>query len=252
MVGRCFVFALRSWCGCAVFLLFVVVAVRSSVVWGGVVRSLGSVEVVRCFGLVCLVWSVSLGAGLSAPFLLFWGFVVLPASVSGLLSSASAVGFSGARSPGELVPRGVVVAAVSAVPAGVPVSVGCQRGVDEFVRSCCPGAVVFRASSFGSGRGAFVARSVACVRSVAVPSGVWVSFPASVCPAGLLPSSSSSRCFCGAGSGSWASLAFALGLGVACGVWLPSSVPCPAGWGLVPAGEGWFVSGPAPVQLSLF
>src|SRR5690606_34124227 len=99
----------------------------------------------------------------------------------------------------------------------------------------------FSASSFGSGRGAFARRSVAVVRAVASsPAGVWVSFPQSACPAGLLPSRSSSACFCGLGSGSWASLAFAVGLGVPSFVWLPAGVVPPAGWGFLSLGGGWF------------
>lgn len=179
--------------------------------------------------------------------------VSVPSAVSSLVSSASVVGFSGSRvvSPGA-------AAAVSAVAAVVSrsasVSVGCARGVDSVARGLFPSASVFSVASgrWGVGRGAFAGRSVACVRSVAVPGGVWVSFPSSPCPPGLSPSSSSSRCFSGSGSGSWASLAFALGLGVACVVWLPSGVSAPVGWGLVSAGGGWWVSSPSFVQLSLF
>lgn len=178
----------------------------------------------------------------------------LPSVVVSSLASASVVGFSGSRSPAGVLPPAVVSAAVAAVPASVPVSVGCARGVDAVVRAFCPRARVFSVASgdFGLGRGAFAARSVACVRSVAVPSGVWVSFPCSPCPAGLVPSASSSRAFSGSGSGSWASLAFALGSGVRCLVWLPTGVVAPAGWGLSPVGGGWWVSVPSPVQLSLF
>ncbi|MEA5511782.1 hypothetical protein VB715_18580 [Crocosphaera sp. UHCC 0190] len=177
----------------------------------------------------------------------------LPSAVSSVLSSAAAVGFSGSR---RLVPgaAAVVAAAVAAVPPSVPFSVGCARGVDSLARSLCPGASVFSVASgrWGVGRGAFAGRSVACVRSVAVPGGVWVSFPSSPCPVGLAPSPSSSRCFSGSGSGSWASLAVALGLGLRCVVWLPAGVSAPVGWGLVSVGGGWWVFSPAAVQLSLF
>ncbi|MBD1836667.1 hypothetical protein [Coleofasciculus sp. FACHB-501] len=180
---------------------------------------------------------------------------LLPAAVSAALASASAVGFSGSRRPGGALPPAVVAAAVASVPASVPVFVGCARGVDAVVRSLCPRASVLSVAGggFGRGRGAFAARSVACVRSVAVPGGVWVSFPCGACPAGLLPAASSSRAFSGSGSGSWASLAFALGSGVSCLVCLPAGVVPPAGWGLVALGSGWWgSSAPGAVQLSLF
>lgn len=174
--------------------------------------------------------------------------------VSRVLASASVVGFSGSRSVPCAESAAAVRRAIAAVSVGVPVSVGCASGVDELVRSLCPSARVFEVASVGfSGRGAFAARSAACVRSVAVPSGVWVSFPSGACPAGLLPSASASRCFSGFGSGSWASLAFAAGLGVACLVFLPPGIAAPAGWGFVAGGGGWFFR-PAVVaaQLSLF
>lgn len=184
--------------------------------------------------------------------------------VPSLLSSASCVGFSGSRSPGGVLPAAVLSAAIAAVPASASVVVGCARGVDAFVRLAFGDrAQVFSVASgqFGSGSGAFAARSVACVRAVAAAGGVWVSFPCFPCPAGLLPSSSSARAFSGFGSGSWASLAFALGLGVSCLVFLPAGVPCPSGWGLVPVAgcPGWFGAAPsaapvaaASVQMSLF
>lgn len=174
--------------------------------------------------------------------------------MSRVLACASVVGFSGSRSVPCVESVRAVRSALAAVGAGVPVSVGCAGGVDALVRSLCPGARVFSVSAVGfSGRGAFAARSAACVQSVAVPGGVWVSFPSGACPVGLLPSASASRCFSGFGSGSWASLAFAAGLGVACLVFLPPGVVAPAGWGFVAGGGGWFFR-PAVVaaQLSLF
>lgn len=165
----------------------------------------------------------------------------------------SVFGFSGSRSS---VPSGCSVAA-SLVPAGSEVLVGCARGVDAFFRSQFKDATVFSASSFGSGRGSFAARSVAVVRAVERASGLWVSFPSSKSPTGLVPSRSSSRCFCGLRSGSYASLAFALGSGVPCLVFL-DSLSCPVGWGLfrVPGCPGWFccdsLGGRSAVQLSLF
>ena len=169
---------------------------------------------------------------------------MVPALVS-VLTSASVVGFSGSRSVAP--PASVVSAVAGLVPASAAVSVGCARGADLAFRSVFGArASVFQASSFGRGRGAFAARSVACVRSCV--GGVWLSFPAGPCPVGLVPSSSSSACFSGSGSGSWASLAFAVGLGVSAFCWLPVGVAAPS-W-LAPVGGGWFA--PAGSQLSLF
>jgi hypothetical protein len=189
---------------------------------------------------------------------------VVPPSVGSLFAHARRVGFSGSRAP-----LAAPSLAASRVSLSVwacrfaEVGVGCAPGVDAAVRGACPRAVVFRASSFGSGPGSFAARSVALVRWVAAcPVGsLFVSFPSSPCPAGLVPCSSSSVCFRGLGSGSWASLAFAVGLGVPSLVWLPAGVPVPPGWVFSAPGPGpsvapwggawWLVSAPA-VQLSLF
>lgn len=179
-------------------------------------------------------------------------FVVrsLPVAAREAISSSSAVGFSGSRSPSGLIPAAVISAAVAAVPSSVPVSVGCQRGVDAFVRAACDRARVFQAIDFGSGRGAYAARSVACVRSIAIAGGLWVAFPVAACPDGLMPSSSSSRCFSGTGSGTWASLAFAVGLGVRSLLWLPRGISPPP-WGFEELGGGWYFFSPVS-QLSLF
>ncbi len=191
------------------------------------------------------------------PFSRFHGIirvVGLVVSVSRVLSSASVVGFSGSRSVPCSQSAVAIRSAITAVPAGVPVHVGCAAGVDALVRSMRPAAVVFSVAAAGfSGRGAFARRSQMCVQSVAVPGGVWVSFPSGACPESLVPSASTSRCFSGLGSGSWASLAFAAGLGVQCLLFLPPGVEPPTGWGFVPGGGGWFFR-PASVaaQLSLF
>lgn len=178
--------------------------------------------------------------------------------LSAIFSRYSCFGFSGSRRWGQS-PAPLSLAA-AAVPSGSRVVVGCASGVDAFFRLAFPAAEVFSVASGLWGRqcGAFAARSVACVRAVAAAGGLWVSFPSSPCPVGLVPSSSQSRCFSGSGSGSWASLGFALGSGVPCVVFL-GSLPVPAGWGLFPlAGlPGWFgcaavVGQPSPVQLSLF
>lgn len=177
--------------------------------------------------------------------------------VPALISSAQCVGFSGSRNPGGTIPPEVLLGAIAAVSPSASVFVGCAKGVDAVVRrtfgSRCQ---VFSVASgkWGSGRGAFAARSTACVKAVAAAGGMWVSFPSSACPAGLLPSASSCKCFSGSGSGSWASLAYALGSGVPCLVFLPKSVVAPAGWGLTPVVgcDHWFSSVPIAAQLPLF
>ncbi|MBD2341230.1 hypothetical protein H6G64_30125 [Calothrix sp. FACHB-156] len=172
-----------------------------------------------------------------------------------IFKNYSTFGFSGARSPAGLLPPKALSSAAAAVPPGSRVVIGCQRGVDAFFRQCFPKAEVFAVASgkWGQGKGAYAARSIACVQAVAGDRGLWVSFPASECPVGLLPAAKSAKCFSGSGSGTWASLAYALGSGVACLVYSPFEVP--AGWGLepVPGHLGWFSSSPsASSQLSLF
>lgn len=178
----------------------------------------------------------------------------VPPAVVSVFARAGAVGFSGSRSvaPAVCAPVAAVVARL-----GLPVFVGCAGGVDAAFRGFFPGASVLSAASFGSGRGSFAARSVACVRAVSAAGsgpagsflgGLWVSFPSGPCPAGLLPSASSSRAFCGSGSGSWASAAFAAGSGLP--VLVFGFCP-PAGWGFVSVGGGWFFSGWPASQLSL-
>ena len=172
-----------------------------------------------------------------------------------IFKNYSTIGFSGARSPAGVLPPSALSSAAAAVPSGARVVVGCQRGVDAFFRQCFPKAEVFAVASgkWGSGKGAYAARSIACVNAVAIAGGLWVSFPASECPPGLLPSPKSSKCFSGGGSGTWASLAYALGCGVACLVYSPFGVP--TGWGLesVPGDPGWFSSSSdVSQQLSLF
>lgn len=173
---------------------------------------------------------------------------------------SSLVGFSGSRSLPASAGRPVSALVASVLASGRGVAVGCAPGLDSLVQSACPSAEVFRVSSFGSGRGAFAARSVACVRAVAASgSGAgWVSFPGALCPGGLVPSSVQSACFCGLGSGSWASAALAAGLGIPLVVFgLPVHF-LPSSWGSwVPAAaSGPWSSGfrlvPAQEQLSLF
>ena len=142
------------------------------------------------------------------------------------------------------------------LPATASVLVGCAPGIDALVRAACPAAQVLRAVDYGVGRGALAARSIACVRAVALAGGVWVSFPDVACPSGLRPAACASACFAGFGSGSWASLALAIGLGVRAAVFLPADVSPPLSWPLVPVNHaaGWFVFTPAysAIQNSLF
>lgn len=173
--------------------------------------------------------------------------LVVPASLSSLLTGSGLVGFSGSRGLPPAVLSSVLC--LRARSSGQSF-VGCATGVDHDVRVCLRSARVFRASDFGVGRGSFAARSCAFVRSLHHGGGVLVSFPSSPCPVGLLPSASSSRAFCGSGSGSWGSLAFAVGSGVPCWVFAPFGVP--SGWGFVAAGGGWFSFAPVAVQSSLF
>jgi len=209
---------------------------------------------------------------------LSWGCAVVASfsvSASGVpVLSGPFVGFEGSR---HLPPSwgARVAAAVSAVrAAGLGVASGCAAGADALVRSAAPGSVaVFSVASgaWGSGRGAFAARSSALVRAVAASgSGAFfVGLVLSGCPAGLLPSPSSSRCFRGLGSGSWASLALAAGLGLPVVVFAALGVSLPAWGSWVPASSVPWLPGPAsawagafallpaapesaPAQLSLF
>ena len=177
--------------------------------------------------------------------------------ISSIIASANCVGFSGSRNPNGAIPSGVILGAIAAVSPSASVLVGCAKGVDAVVQSALGSRCqVFSVASgqWGSERGAFAGRSTACVRAVATAGGLWVSFPSSPCPAGLLPSKSFSKCFHGSGSGSWASLALAVGLGVPCLVFLPVGVVAPVGWSLAPVVgcDRWFSSVPVIAQLSLF
>lgn len=185
------------------------------------------------------------------------------------VASRVLVGFTGSRSlPASFGP--LVSGVVSSVLAGgrLP-AVGCAAGADLLVRSACPGAVVFWASSpVWSRQTALVpaarlsSRSVALVRAVAASgSGAgFVGFVSSACPAGLVPSSSSSACFSGSGSGSWASLALAAGLGLPVVVFpfAGSAAWLPLSWGewvpAAPSGAwaGGFRLVPAAVRLPGF
>lgn len=172
-------------------------------------------------------------------------------SVAAIVAGSACVGFSGSRSPSaaSLAALGWLC---SLVAPGAVMVVGCARGIDYAARQHFPTAQVFQASAYGTGRGAFAARSMACVRAVAAAGGLWVAFPAAPCPTGLMPSKQSSRCFCGTGSGTWASLAFAVGLGLPCLVFLTPGIPAPTDWGLQSLSGGWFHFAPTIVQPTLF
>lgn len=100
------------------------------------------------------------------------------------------VGFCGSRFlSGRFAPL-VSCVVGSVLRSGRSVAVGCASGADRFVRSAAPSASVFRASSFGSGRGSIAARSAALVSAVAASgSGCGlVVFVSSPCPVRLFPS----------------------------------------------------------------
>lgn len=148
------------------------------------------------------------------------------------------VGFSGSRRLSPSFAPAVAGVVGSVLAAGRSVAVGCAPGADAFVRSAALGALVFSVAAFGSGRGAFAARSVALVRAVAAggSGSGFVVFPSAPCPVGLVPSRHPSACFCGLGSGSWASAAFAAGLGV-------PLVVFPCGFSGLPAWGHWVSAG---------
>ncbi len=176
----------------------------------------------------------------------------VPSSLVQLLRAASVVGVSGSRRP-RAASRWALCVVLAATP-GVVIT-GCASGIDQAVRSRVPSRRlrVFRAASRLPG--VLAARSTACVRAVAVANGVWLSFPGSPCPAGLVPSRSASACFSGSGSGSWASLALARGLGLPAIVFLPAGIVPPALFGLHAVGQhagGCWFFGPGSGQLSLF
>jgi hypothetical protein len=115
-------------------------------------------------------------------------------------SDYSCFGFSGSRSASsELL--WAVKWACEGLPFRSRVIVGCAAGVDAFVREFFQAAEVIRASEFGVGRQSFARRSAECVSRVGAAGGLWLSFPSGPCPAGLLPSASSSRAFSGSGVG---------------------------------------------------
>jgi len=170
------------------------------------------------------------------------GGLAVPLPLPLFPAAAPVVGFSGSRRLSPAFAPLVAGVVSSVLAAGRSVAVGCAAGADSFARAAAPGARVFSVAAFGSGRGAFAARSVALVRAVAAggPGSGFVVFPASPCPAGLSPSASPAACFCGLGSGSWASAAFAAGLGV-------PLVVFPCGFSVLPLWAAWRPAAPAGV-----
>lgn len=136
------------------------------------------------------------------------------------------VGFTGSRSLPQSFASLVASVVGAVIAGGGGVAVGCAAGADSFVRSACPSAHVFRASSFGAGRGSFAQRSAAVVGA----SAAVVGFAAGRCPVGLVPSSSSAACFGGFGSGTWATLALAAGQGLPVAVFLCGSAAALPVW----------------------
>ena len=172
------------------------------------------------------------------------------------LASFRSFGFGGSRSGSGFCP-GSSAAVFGFLPPAPAVLVSCSGGASAFFRAQFPSAQVFSASAF-PGPASFVRRSAALVRALAAaPAPVWVCWPGVACPAGLLPSASSSACWAGSGSGSWAECAFSLGLGVPVLVFLPLGVQPPASWGswsawfCGSASQGWFLA-PVAQQASLF
>lgn len=166
-------------------------------------------------------------------------------SVSILFSSFPSFGFSGSRSvPVSVVGTSLsasVAFAVSCVPEGASVSVGCAGGVDAAVRLAFPLASVFRAAEYPARNFAasLALRSIACVRSVASAGGLWVSFPSVACPSVVRPCASPFSV--GGRSGTWASAALAAFLGMPVLVCIPAGAlfGCPS-WG------SWSFVGCAP------
>lgn len=176
-----------------------------------------------------------------------WLLVANPPLPPGLV-----VGLGGSRSlPPSCAP--LVSAVVSAVAAsGRGVACSCCAGASALVRAAAPGASVFSVASGRWGRGAFAARAAALVRA---STAGWVAFVAGPCPAGLVPSASSSRCWGGFGSGSWSESAFAVGLGLPvvvfwCGPGAAALPPWPGGAWAPAAASGVWAGGwrwvPAP------
>ncbi len=183
-----------------------------------------------------------------------WGCPVVVSLVS-LFSRFSSFVFCGSRSaPVSLLSFAGGLPRL--LPAGSSVACGCSPGVAGavrgffglsgrgFFRSSSPVVSASRSSlslsvfvSSSSARASFVARSCRLVSFARSSSSLWLSFPSSSCPPGLVPSSSWSS----VGSGSWSSLALAVGSGVPALVWL-GSVPAPSWLSPVPGLAGWFSS----------
>ena len=148
------------------------------------------------------------------------------------------IGFTGARKLSER-DRPLVQSVVMAVEnAGQAISVGCQRGADEFVRAVAKEYTLFEASDYGQGKQAFATRSQAMVKAVATSNrpGL-IGFVTKPSPVGIFPDG---RWRSGKqASGSWSTIAFAIGLG------LPTIVFCCGEDNTLPAWPNgrWVVAG---------
>ena len=160
------------------------------------------------------------------------------------------VGFSGSRSLSPSFAPLVSRVVASVLAAGRLVVVGDCSGADALVRAAagrrCAVARVSPSSRVRLGRGAFAARSVRLVRSVArrrfwAGSG-FVGFVSAPCPSGVVPSRSWSS---GASaSGSWSSLALAAGWGLPVFVfWCAPGAPVLPAW----PGGSWVPGAPSGV-----
>ncbi|OCQ92244.1 hypothetical protein BCD64_00050 [Nostoc sp. MBR 210] len=117
--------------------------------------------------------------------------------------------------------------------------VGCARGIDEYVRSNCPRANIFKVSDYWQGnlnKAAFAVRSQAMVKDLSFKNGLLIAFPSSECPQKLKPSKSA---FSGHGSGTWATMAYAIALKLDCLLWLPDEIQPPQHWELEQINDGW-------------
>jgi hypothetical protein len=124
------------------------------------------------------------------------------------------VGFTGSRRPPASLAAAAECVAVLVGSMGLPVGVGCASGIDAIIRETIGHARLFEAA--GAEPWQFAERSAALVEACRHARG-WDSlaaFPASPCPAGLIPSHSWARCFNGSGSGTWATAAYAAGVGL--------------------------------------
>lgn len=165
-----------------------------------------------------------------------------------VVAEFSAVGFCGGRAVGGHRAQWAAALAAATAAAGLPVLVGCAKGVDLAVRTAVSGSTVFTAESGRPGH--LVARSCQFVAALAAHSRpLLVAVPGTAAPVQLRPKSQWQSC----GSGTWSSVALAAGRGVAVLVQLPAANWLPAGWHFEfnQALGGWLLRPPAR-QMGLF